>query len=137
MRVKANSVLCVQCGRWTHGTCAKVKGLTPKIHRNFTCRKHEVNMGEAVEQVEKLCNEVETVREFTYLGGRVSAGGGCEAAVTARTRCGWAKLRECDELLQGSRFPLTQKGAVYKSYVRPAILYRRIVWYLKENKMGI
>ena len=27
---------------------------------------------------------METVREFTYLGDRVSTGGGCEAAVTAR-----------------------------------------------------
>ena len=35
---------------------------------------------------EKSCNEVETVREFTYPGDRVSRGDGCEAAVTARTR---------------------------------------------------
>ena len=41
------------------------------------------NIGEAVEQEEKLYDEVETVRAFTYLGDRMSAGGGCEAAVTA------------------------------------------------------
>ena len=41
-----------------------------------------------MEQEEKLCDEVETVMEFTYLGDSVSAGGGYEAAVTARTRCG-------------------------------------------------
>ena len=29
----------------------------------------------------------------SHLGDRVSAGGGCEAAVSARTRCGWAKFR--------------------------------------------
>ena len=46
-----------------------------------------------MEQEEKLCDEVETVSEFTYLGDRVSAGGGCEAAVTARTRCDWVKFR--------------------------------------------
>ena len=40
-----------------------------------------------MEQEEKLCDEVETVRVLTYLGDRVSAGGRCEAAVTARTRC--------------------------------------------------
>ena len=39
--------------------------------------------------------------EFTYLGDRMSADGGCRAAVTARTRCGWDKLRECGELLNG------------------------------------
>ena len=59
---------------------------------------------------EKSCDEVETVREVTYNGDRVSAGGGCEAALTARTRCKWAKLRECGELLCGRRFPLKLKG---------------------------
>ena len=37
---------------------------------------------------ENLCDEVETVRLFLYLGDRVSIGGGCEAVVTARTRFG-------------------------------------------------
>ena len=43
-------------------------------------------------QVKTLCDEVVTVREFTYAGDMVNAGGGCEAVVTARTRCGWVKL---------------------------------------------
>ena len=67
--------------------------LTPRSSRNITCRKCEGNIGEAVEQEKTLCDEVSTVREFTYLGDRVSAGGGCEAAVTARTRClRWLRL---------------------------------------------
>ena len=45
-----------------------------------------------MELVEKLCHDVKTVREFAYLGDRESAGGGCEATVTARTRCGWVKF---------------------------------------------
>ena len=58
------------------------------------------------------CDEVVTIREFTYLGDRMSVGGGCEAAVTARTRCGWATLWECGELLYGRRYPLKLNGAV-------------------------
>ena len=50
-----------------------------------------------MEQEEHLCDELETVSEFTYLGDRVSFGGGCDAAVTARTRCRLVKLRECGE----------------------------------------
>ena len=61
---------------------------------------------------ERLCDEVETVREFTYLGDRVSAGGGCEAAVTVRIRCGWVKFRECHKFLHLRGFPLMQNGAV-------------------------
>ena len=70
---------------------------------NFTL-EYMKGILEAVEQEEKLCGEVLTVQEFTYLGDRVSAGGGCEAAVTVRTRCGWVTFRECGELLNG-RFP--------------------------------
>ena len=73
----------------------------------------------------KSCDEMETVTEFTYLDDRVSAGGRCEVAVTATTRCGLIMFTECIKLLYGSRFPLYLKGAVCKSYVRPAILYGR------------
>ena len=137
LRVKANSVLYVLCGKWIHGRCDRVKRVTLKLSRNFSCRKCEGYIGEAVDQEEKSCDEVETVREFTYLGDRLSAGGGCEAAVTARTRCGWFKLMECGELLYGRRFPLRLKGAVYRSYVGPAILYENETWCLKESEMRI
>ena len=83
--------------------------VTPKYSRNLACRKCEGNIGEALEYEKKLCDEVETIREFTYLDDRVSAGGGCEAAVTVRTRHGWDKLKECGELLYGRRFPLRRK----------------------------
>ena len=47
----------------------------------------------------------------------MSAGGGCEAAVTARTRYGWVKFKECGELLHGRKFHLRLKWAVCTSYV--------------------
>ena len=61
------------------------------------------------------------------------ASGGCEAAVTARTRYGWVKHKECGKLLYGRRFPPMLKGADDKSYVRPAILYGSEAWCPKER----
>ena len=29
LRVKSSSVLCVQCGKWIHGRCVRVKRVTP------------------------------------------------------------------------------------------------------------
>ena len=55
------------------------------VIQKFACRRCKENIGETVEQGEKLCDEVEAVREFIYLGDRGSAGGGCEAAVTITT----------------------------------------------------
>ena len=88
-----------------------------------------------MDQEETLCDETETVQEFTYLGDRVRAGGGCEAAETARTRCGWIKCRECGELLHGRKFSLKQKWAVYKSYTRPAIPSESEAWF-RINRDG-
>ena len=39
-----------------------------------------------VNLIDKLCNEVETVNRFCYLGDRLNASSGCEAAVIARVR---------------------------------------------------
>ena len=74
LRVKASSVLCLQCLKWNHSRCAGMKRVT-YYSRNFTYRKCEGNIGEAVEQEVKLCDEMETVSEFTYHGNWVSAGG--------------------------------------------------------------
>ena len=35
---------------------------------------------------EKLCDGVETVSKFTFLGDRLNETGGCETAVTARSK---------------------------------------------------
>ena len=56
-----------------------------------------------MDSVEELCEEVEPVRGFCYLGDKVNAGSGCEAAVTARARIGWVKFRECRELLNSKK----------------------------------
>ena len=53
-------VFCVQCSEWIHVICTGVKRVTPMFSRN-SCRKCEGYIGEAVEQEEKLCNEVKTV----------------------------------------------------------------------------
>ena len=88
-----------------------------------------------MDSIEKLCNEVETVNGFCYLGDRLNVSGGCEAAVTTRVRIGWVRFRKCGGLLLGNRFPLKMKGKVY--CVRSAILYGSEVWCLKENEKAI
>ena len=49
---------------------------------------------------------METVTEFSYLIDRINFGGGYEAVVTSRTRIGWLKFRDCQDLLHGQQFPL-------------------------------
>ena len=112
-----------------------VKG-DSKVFMKIDMHKSEGNIGEAVEQKEKLCDEVETVREFTYLGDWVSAGGGCGAAVIARV-IGGLSLRSAVSCCMAGDFYLRLKGAVYGSYVWTVILYGSESLCLKEGEIGI
>ena len=58
LKVKVKSDLCVECDKFIHGRCARAKRVTAKLSRNFAYQKCEGNVGEAVEQGEKLCYEV-------------------------------------------------------------------------------
>ena len=136
-KVMANSVLCKKYGNWVHGRCAKIKRVTAGLAMHFACSKCKGIMERTMDSIEKLCNEVETVNGFCYLGDRLHASGGCEAAVTVRVRIGWVRIRECVELFLGNRFPLKMKGKVYRCCVRLAILYGREPWCLKENKKAM
>ena len=93
-RVTVNSVLRTKCDQWIHGRCSKLKKVTPRTGRFFVCTKcDKATNGAGEAQQEVMCDEVETVKKFSYLGDRLNANGGCEAAVTARTRLAWKKFR--------------------------------------------
>ena len=83
-----------------------------------------------------VCSLRANLNSVLYLQRAKLIHGRC-AGVKMVTRCGRVKFRECDELLYGRRFPLMLKEVVYKSYVRPTILYESVAWCLKESEMGI
>ena len=120
----ANSVMCSKCDKWVHGSCAKMKRMTSTLAKYFVCELCANTMEEIVEPCEEIfSNQVEFVKSICYLGNRLNASGGSEAAVTARNRIGWIKFRECGELLYGRKFLLKMKGRICQSCVRSAMPY--------------
>ena len=137
-RVMSNSVLCTACGKWVHVRCTDKKKVSVYVNKSFVCKKcRSVIKNFKGSADEKLCDGVETVSKFTYLVDRLNAIGGCETAVTARSRIDWIKFRECSEILKGRRFSLKMKGKIYKSCVRSAMLYGSEAWCLREKEMAI
>ena len=64
-------------------------------------------------QVKKyFFDQVDFVKNVCYLGDRLNASGGSEAAVIARTRIECIKFREYGELLYGRKFSLIIKGKI-------------------------
>ena len=85
---ESHSVLCTKCGNWVHGKCAKIKRAIVRLAMCFVCSKCRGIMEGMVDSIKKLCDEVEAVNGFCYLGDRLNASGGCEATVAARVRIG-------------------------------------------------
>ena len=107
----ANLVICTKCCKWVHGKSEKMKRVTSTLAKGFVCELCVCTKEGIVEPGEELAffDQVDFVKSFCYLGDRLNASGGSEAAVTARTRIGWIKFRECGELLYGRKFSLKMK----------------------------
>ena len=118
-------VMCTKCRKWVHGRCAKMKRVTSILAKGFVCKLCVDTKKGIMEPCEERSyfDQVNFVKSFCYLGDRLNASGGSEAAVSARTRIGWIKVRECRELLYGRKFLLKMKGRIYQSCVRSAMLY--------------
>ena len=131
-RVMANSMMCTKCGKWVHGRCVKMKRVASTLAKSFVCKQCVYTKEEIVKPGKELSffDLVDFVKSFCYLGDRLNASGGSEAAVVARTRFGWIKFRECEGLLYERKFSLKMKGRIYQSCVRSAMLYRSETWYL-------
>ena len=116
-----------------------MKSVTSTQAKGFVCELCANTKKGIVEPGEELSffDQVDFVKSFCYLGDRLNASGGSEAAITARTRIGWIKFRECGKLLYGRKFSLKMKGKIYQSCVRSAMLYGSETWLLRENKMAI
>ena len=77
------------------------------------------------------------MRGLCYLGDRVNASGGCEAAVIARARIGWVKFSECGELLNSKRFLLKVNGLSELCKSGDVTVYGSETWCLRENEIAI
>ena len=76
---------------------------------------------------------MEVVDSFCYLGDVVSAEGGTERTVKARTAAAWRKWRDIAGLLTNRHVPLKSRGSIYSSCVRPVLLYGVEAWSLTKK----
>ena len=63
------------------------------------------------------------MENFKYLGSVVSADGSCEEEVRRRIQSGWMCWRKISGVLCDKKLSAKVKGKMYKSVVRPAMMY--------------
>ena len=66
--------------------------------------------------------------KFRYLGSVMHESGGINHDVYSRIRAAWAKWREVTGVVSDRRIPPKLKGLIYKSIIRPVLLYGNECW---------
>ncbi|KAK3514022.1 hypothetical protein QTP70_001284 [Hemibagrus guttatus] len=82
-----------------------------------------VNEREGSGTVRLQSEEVKKVQEFKYLGSTVQSNGECGKEVKKRVQAGWNGWRKVSGVLCDRRISARIKGKVYRTVVRPAMLY--------------
>ncbi|KAK3569080.1 hypothetical protein QTP86_022114, partial [Hemibagrus guttatus] len=82
-----------------------------------------VNEREGSGTVRLQGEEVKKVQEFKYLGSTVQSNGECGKEVKKRVQAGWNGWRKVSGVLCDQKISARIEGKVYRTVVRPAMLY--------------
>ena len=83
---------------------------------------------------------LERVNTFKYLGATLAENGDLDAEMTHRIQSGWKNWKRISGILCDRRISLRVKGKVYKTVVRPAMVYGADTWAMKkahEKKLDV
>ena len=83
---------------------------------------------------------VKRVKTFTYLGSTLADDGELDAEVIHRVQSGWKNWKRVSGVLCDRRMNVKIKEKVYRTVVRPALMYVAKTWALKkkqENKLEV
>ena len=132
-----NSIYCNGCKLWVHKKCSGLKRLTP--NPDYRCARCMGNArpidGRPQSEVQVGPDKLEVVASFCYLGDMLSAGGGCEMAVTTRVKTAWKKFRELLSVLTSRHLSYKTRGHVYSSCVWSAMLHASETWPLTKTNL--
>ena len=77
---------------------------------------------------------METVREFLFLGSKITAAGDCSHEIKRRLLLGRKAMTNLDSILKNRDIILPTKVSVVKAMVFPVVMYRCESWTIKKHQ---
>ena len=88
------------------------------------------------EELKLQGEKVKRAKNFKYLGSTVSSDERCEKGLRRRIKAGWMSWRKVSKVLCDRKLSANVKGKMYKSVVRPTMLYGMETVAVTERQVG-
>ena len=121
-----NFLLRTKCGGWGSPTAAERESSTLQSRFCSTAPNHNIHD-----------NRLKQTEAFKYLGAALTEIESCQTVVAARANAVWCKWRELTPFICDKQMSLRPRAKVYKSAVRPVLLYGAEKWAKRETNMKL
>ena len=75
-----------------------------------------------------------SVNSFKYLGSVIYGSGECGKDVDGRIKVAWSRWRDLSGVIYDKKVPMKLKSKLYKTVVRPAMVYGSECWALRKQE---
>ena len=78
--------------------------------------------------------QLPSVNSFKYLSSVIGGSGGCGKDVDGRIKVAWSRWRDLSGVIYDKKVPMKLKSKLYKTVVRPAMVYGSECWALRKKR---
>ena len=110
----------------------EVKEVSEKVGLKFNIQKMKIMASDPITSWQIDGGKMETVRDFIYLGSKITADGDCSHEIKRHWLLGRKAMTNLDSILKSRDITLTAEVCIVKAVVFPVIMYRCKSWTIKK-----
>ena len=110
----------------------KLKEVSEKVGLKFNIQKTKIMASGPITSWQIDGETMETVRDFIFLGSKITADGDCSQEIKRRLLLGRKVMTNLDSLLKSRDITLPTKVCLVKATVFPVVMYGCESWTIKK-----
>ena len=114
----------------------KVKEESEKVGLKLNIQKTKIMASSLITSWQINGEAMEIVRDFIFLGSKITAGGNCSHEIKRRLLLRRKAMTNRDSILKSRDMTLLTKVHLVKTMVFPVVMYAREIWTIKKAECG-
>ena len=110
----------------------KLKEVSEKVGLKFNIQKTKIMASGPITSWQIDGETMETVRDFIFLGSKITADGDCSQEIKRRLLLGRKAMNNLDSILKSRDITLPTKVCLVKAMVFPVVMYGCESWTVKK-----